>query len=105
MKKGIILVVAGLLAGCGGGDTDSSGNVRAKDVMFTLNPQTGVSCPNADDASVFQSGDYNSVDCIWYCATYNGRTNVYVSLDFVNSRSTGFVWIKDGEYISDGICN
>ncbi len=106
MKK-YLVCFAVLLSGCGGGDTGSGGgsDVRAKEVIFTLDPQTGVSCPNADDATTFQSGDFNSVDCTWFCANYKGRSNVYVSLDFQNSFSTDFLWVLDGEFISDGICN
>jgi len=93
-----IAVLLGLTA-CDGG---TSSEVETF-VTYSLDPQKGPSCPNATDTRSFTSGTYTSIDCIWWCATYNGQTKRYVSLDFKKSDSTGQIWVLDHEYVSGGI--
>ena len=104
MKKYLIALSLALLAGCGEGGTSTNNDTVVKDVMFSVNPDTGPSCPNADDSSSFESDDYRSITCTWRCANYKGQSRVYVSIDFVASNSTNQKWGVDNEFISSGIC-
>ena len=93
-----------LLTGCGDGDSDSGGSGSGA-VSFRLDRTTGPTCFNTDDTNHFSSGDYQSIDCYWYCAPFfDGKIDVYVSIDFEKSNRTGGIWIKDSTYTSEGIC-
>jgi hypothetical protein len=104
MRFFLIVVLASALAACGGGDSDSGGSGGA--VVFSLDPVNGPTCSNTDDIDEFTgTNGYMSVSCIWHCAPhFDGRNDVYVSISFENSRSTGGRWILDRKYLSDGIC-
>ncbi len=97
---GVIFVIA--LTACGGGGGSSSGGGTIKTPLYSVDCNTGVTCPNADDTSVFNGQSLNSVDCTWYCSNYKGQTAVYVSLTFQSWR--GGCWAFDREFISSGIC-
>ena len=99
-KRFLFLAVFFTLTAC---DGDTLSGVETF-VTYSLDPQSGPSCPNATNASTYTSGTYTSIDCTWYCATYNGQTKRYVSLDFKKSDSTGQIWVLDNEYVSSGIC-
>lgn len=107
MKNVMIgVVVAGFLVGCGGDGSSSSGGGggREKNVTFTLNPQSGPQCTNADDFDRFTGQTFTSVDCIWLCGNYKGQKRRYVSIDFQRRNRPGEVWEINNEYISGGIC-
>lgn len=110
MKNLIWVLIAGsivLLSACGGGsDTASGGGEQSGDVVFSVDPVAGPTCHNNDAKDEFQgSSGYMSVSCRWFCAPhFDGQSNVYVSITFEKSSSTGNRWILDRKYLSDGIC-
>lgn len=105
MKPAGLILLGLLLAGCGGDRSSSSGgDSDAKNVRWTLDPDKGPSCPNADDITRFNSDFAQSIDCIWACANYKGQRRVYVDLGFERRNQPGAKWIFDTEYVSSGIC-
>lgn len=98
-----IAILAAGLAGCGGGDSESGGSGGG--VVFSVDPVKGPTCANTDDVDEYRSGDYQTYGCKWYCAPhFDGRSNVYVSITFENSRFTDGRWVLDRKFLSDGIC-
>lgn len=54
-------------------------------------------CDGADDKSYFQSGQYQSVTCVWYC-----RGDKYISETYENR---GGCYDLASRYTSDPICD
>ena len=60
-----------------------------------------IKCFDTCDTSEFTYDDYHTFTCIWCCADYKGRNDIYVSITF---KDTGSTWVIESEYISGGIC-
>ncbi len=89
----LLFAVFFFLAACGA-------DGEMKTVKYNLSCER-VSCPNADDVSVFESGSSKSYSCIWTCAKYKGNSRVYVNLTFWSW--DGKCWELDSDYTAGGI--
>jgi len=104
MKNKILItlcLVLPLFVGCDSGGSDGDGGGITK-VEYSVDCQKGPSCNNVSDISQYTGSRYTSINCKWYCGSYNGQKGVYVSLTFDTSNGC---WELDREYISTGICD
>ena len=92
-----------LLVGCDSDVLTGNGGYSQKNVSYNLTCGA-VECFNTDDQNTYDSGDYHTKTCYWYCGNYKGQSDKYVSLHFLNWKTTGYCWNLDYEYISNGIC-
>ena len=107
MKTTIIsvLVITLTSVAYAGGAGSFSGGDNGGAVQFKLDRESGPTCFNHDDIEYSSSGTYSILFCVWYCAPfYAGQKNAFAQLFFEKSNDTGGVWIKSGQYVTDGIC-
>lgn len=101
-----IAILASVALACGplpeeDAETDSPENERAVD--YTLECRS-VTCHGADDKSTYNNDGYQSVTCTWHCATYEGRKEQWVQLDFVLTTGQDCVRLES-EFVSSGVCD
>lgn len=98
-----VVILSTVLAACGGGSENGAGG-GAGVVTFNLDSAKGPECYGTDALDRFEGSFLLSVNCRWFCADYKGNKNAYVSITFERRKEPGASWVKDHEYISDGIC-
>lgn len=74
-----------------------------------------VMCPNADEASSYESDGYQKYTCKWNCKTYKGMKDRFVAISFETTKvdpghshyhacnKSWYVWRIASEYVDSGI--
>lgn len=61
----------------------------------------GVHCLHADEVTELQQKPCFKTECIWYCATFQGKAERWVSMDFEHC---GDGWERTSTFTQNGLC-
>lgn len=79
------------------------------DVIYTLDPVSGPTCTNTTYITRLQYGeeeDYRFfITCDWYCANYQGRKSIPVSLTFLSPNSADYYQTDVWKFQNDNQVN
>lgn len=104
----LTVLLAIFLSACGSGGGGGGGDDSNRKSVVTYELDSSGCLVSASDYDKFSESEdddgFKSRHFLWYCASYKGQSNIYVSLDFYSSYDNFDCLTLDREYISDGIC-